>query len=341
MTQFDSRKNRDIERHTKNNETRARINLMNFEKSMSSFSSEDKIIRIKTVRSDQLEFERHGFSLGTNIGCGAFATVKTAVYSKSTADHDDQYLRLACKIIDKARTSMDYLTKFLPRELDILKQINHPSIIQVHSIFQRKQKIYIFMQNAEHGDLFQFIKINGPVKESCAKIWFGQIASAIRYLHSVNIVHRDLKCENILLSRHMNAKVSDFGFAKICDGPLRVGDTHTMLELSRTYCGSIAYAAPEILQNLPYDPRVADVWSMGVILFIMLFAAMPYDDQSFSIIIREQKERKLHSVKTIEMKLSRSCKKLYRSLLEPDLVARAKLDDISQSSWLRKYCRCN
>lgn len=319
---------------------KTQISLMNIEKSVSSFSSEDKIIRVKTVRSDQLEFERHGFSLGSNIGCGAFATVKTALYSKSSTD-DDQYLRLACKIIDKTRTSMDYLKKFLPRELDILKQINHPNIIQVHSIFQRKQKIYIFMQNAEHGDLFQFIKINGPVKESCAKIWFNQIASAIRYLHSVNIVHRDLKCENILLSRHMNAKVSDFGFAKICDGQSPVGDTLTMLNLSRTFCGSIAYAAPEILQNLPYDPRVADIWSMGVILFIMLFAAMPYDDQSFSIIIKEQKERKLHSVKTIELKLSRSCKKLYRSLLEPDLVARAKLDDIFHSSWLKKYCRCN
>lgn len=305
-------------------------------------ASDFKHIRLKSVQSDQLDFQQYGFSLGKSIGTGAFATVKTAVYSKPTPNA--RSLKLACKIIDQTKTSAEYLRKFLPRELEILKKIHHPNIIQVHSIFQRKQKVYIFMQNADYGDLYHFVLQNGPVKESCTRFWFYQIATAIRYLHSINVVHRDLKCENILISRHMNAKVSDFGFAKIVggdgDGGSSISDAH-MQELSKTWCGSVAYAAPEILLNEPYDAKIADVWSLGIILFIMLFAAMPFDDTSYSAMVAAQKARRICVVQNTEVKLSRACKRIFRELLEPDLAYRAKLDDVLKSNWLKKYCSCN
>lgn len=304
---------------------------MTYMRTMSAVS-QSKIIPLRRIKSDQLDFEKHGFSFGNKIGCGAFATVNTAMYSKSTEQDKRRRVKLACKIIDQSQTSSDYLTKFLPRELEILTKIDHPNLIQVHSIFQRKQKIYIFMQNAECGDLFRFIRDNGVVKQTWTKYWFYQLASAIQYLHSINIAHRDLKCENILLSRHMNVKVSDFGFAKICK-PRRMD----MIELSRTFCGSIAYAAPEILMNQPYDPKRSDVWSMGVILFIMMFGSMPFDDSSFSTMIEDQKRRRMHVNPKIEMKLTRGCKRMLRSLLEPDLEIRIKSNEILEHKWLKKY----
>lgn len=302
---------------------------------------------LRTARSDQLDFRQHGFALGNRIGSGAFATVKTAIYTKST--EDGRRLKLACKIIDRAKTSVEYLTKFLPRELEVLKRINHPNIIQVHSIFQRKQKIYIFMQNADNGDLYRFIRRHGPIRERCAKFWFYQIATALRYLHGIDIAHRDLKCENVLLSRHMNAKLSDFGFAKICKPNGGGGDNNaddhddadefaqTMAELSRTYCGSMAYAAPEILQNRPYDAKMADIWSLGVILFIMVFAHQPFNDASYVQLLNAQLSRRIYVAADIEMTLTRGCKHTIRALLEPDVPRRAALDDVLHRKWLKKF----
>lgn len=212
------------------------------------------------------------------------------------------------------------------------------------------------MQNAENGDMHEFVRNHGPVKESCARFWFHQIATAIRYLHSNDIVHRDLKLENILLSRHMNAKVSDFGFAKILDGKCGQnggnGDdngatmddssgSECMQYLSSTFCGSMAYAAPEILLNQPYNPKVADVWSLGVLLFIMLFAVMPFDDTSYQQLIVAQQSRSYCVVPNTEMRLSRACKCVFRALLEPELNSRANLNDVLRSKWLKKYCSCD
>lgn len=305
-------------------------------------SSPHSVLRLKSVRSDLLDFNQHGYSLGDSIGCGTYATVKTAYYTKRMPNEPS--LKLACKIIDRKKASAEYLNKFLPRELEILKNINHPNIIQIHSIFQRKNKIYIFMQNADNGDLNQYVLKSGPLKEPNARFWFYQIATAIRYLHSIGVVHRDLKCENILLSRHMNAKVSDFGFSRTLDIGGFSGDANDtgsrMTELSRTFCGSMSYAAPEILLNQPYDPKIADTWSLGVILFVMLFGSMPFDDEKYSELIVAQKTRSMRISQSTEMKLTRPCRKVFRTLLEPDPGQRAKLVDILNNNWLKKFCVC-
>lgn len=96
-----------------------------------------------------------------------------------------------------------------------MSRVNHPYLIRVHSILQRKAKYFIFMQFCENGDLLDFIRENGAIDEKQSRQWFSQLVRGIKYLHDRDIVHRDLKCENILLTASYNMKLSDFGFGKI------------------------------------------------------------------------------------------------------------------------------
>jgi serine kinase len=179
--------------------------------------------------------------------------------------------RLACKMFTEGNSTKCSSEKFLQRELDVLSKIENPNIIHVHSALQRGPKIFIFMSFPEMGNLLDFIRMNGKAPEQQARICFRQMASGLQYLHRENIAHRDLKCENIVLSKHFNAKLADFAFARFCV------DYDGRPVLSEIYCGSLSYAAPEIVSGTPYNPKIADVWSLGVILFFMLNVSMPFD----------------------------------------------------------------
>lgn len=162
-------------------------------------------------------------------------------------------LKLALKVVNKKAASRDYLTKFLPREIDILQKISHPYIIQCHSIVETEKQAFFLMDLAQNGDLLDYINSRRRLPEHESRFLFGQIAEGIDYLHSNNICHRDLKCENILLAKNMTVRIADFGFA--CD--LSASPT-------KTPCGSYSYAAPELFSRPTehYDGKKADVWSM-------------------------------------------------------------------------------
>lgn len=271
--------------------------------------------------------EQRGYSIGKKIGQGSYASVHLADY----VDQSSKKLRLACKIFDKEKAPHDFLEKFFPRELDILTKIENPHIIQVHSILQRGPRVFIFMNYAENGDLLDHIKRNGVTAEHNAKMWFRQMSSGLQYLHNKNIAHRDLKCENILLSRKFHVKIADFGFARFCvdDAGRRV--------LSETYCGSAAYAAPEVVSGTPYNPKLADVWSLGIILFIMLNASMPFDDSNLKKLLKDQTSRNWMFRTRVRETASPLCKSIVRHILEPDITLRLTLDRILAHEWLR--CR--
>ncbi|XP_071446329.1 testis-specific serine/threonine-protein kinase 1-like [Hetaerina americana] len=139
-------------------------------------------------------------------------------------------------------------------------------------VLQQRKKVFIFMDVYEKGDLLEHIRSKGPFPESRAKNYFRQLVSALQYLHGMDVSHRDLKCENVLLASKDSIKITDFGFARMCR------DGHGNRILSDTFCGSTAYAAPEIIQGMSYNPKMYDVWSLGCILYIMLAASMPFDD---------------------------------------------------------------
>lgn len=179
-----------------------------------------------------------------NLGEGSYAKVYLAEYTETKADKADNKTRvLACKVIDTLKAPKDFVKKFLPRELDITIRLNHPHIVHVHSVFQRKAKYFIFMRFAENGDVLEYILKKGTVSEPQARVWFRQLSLAMQYLHNLDIAHRDLKCENCLITGNFNLKLADFGFARF------ISDKNGKLILSSTYCGSLSYAPPEILKG--------------------------------------------------------------------------------------------
>lgn len=193
--------------------------------SSSTFKSRQPNRQSSTVSA----LERRGYKLGKKIGKGAYGNVVRSLFWDKNSGSK---VELACKYVDKGKAPKDFLEKFFPREIEILTKISHPNIIGIHSILQSGCTVFIFMRLAENGDLLDYVKNNGLISEKQANLWFFQMVSAIKYLHSMFYAHRDLKCENILISKHFNVKIADFGFARSC-----IGDNNKAV-MSTTYCGS-------------------------------------------------------------------------------------------------------
>lgn len=190
----------------------------------------------KRRSSDVLALKSRGYSFGRRIGKGSYGCVVKAKYE----DKDlEKSVELACKYVDKSKAPKDFLQKFFPRELQILKEIAHPNIIGIHSILQSGSTVFIFMRWAENGDLLDYVKNHGAIPEHQANLWFFQMVSAVKYIHALNYAHRDLKCENILISKHMNIKIADFGFSRKCV------DEKDERIMSHTFCGSAGKQAYE------------------------------------------------------------------------------------------------
>ncbi|XP_033337451.1 testis-specific serine/threonine-protein kinase 3 isoform X2 [Megalopta genalis] len=279
----------------------------------------------QTASEEAVLFQR-GYKFLKKLGEGSYAKVYLSEYKSDS--EPDKNKRLACKVIDTNKAPKDFVRKFLPRELDILVKVNHPHVVHVHSIFQRRAKYFMFMRYAENGDLLEFILKNGAVQEGQARVWFRQLSLALQYLHEMEIAHRDVKCENVLLTSNYNLKLADFGFARY------VIDDRGKQVLSDTYCGSLSYIAPEILRGSPYSPKMSDIWSLGVILYILLNKAMPFDDTDIKRLYVQQRNRKWKFRTKVVSLLSEQVKKLVSAILEPDPVKRLRLDQIISCEWI-------
>jgi len=144
----------------------------------------------------------------------------------------------------------------------------------------------------------------------------------------MEIAHRDVKCENVLLTSNYNVKLADFGFARY------MFDNRGKRVLSDTYCGSLSYAAPEILRGLPYNPKISDVWSLGVVLYILLNKAMPFDESNIKRLYDQQISRKWKFRTKVASVLSDNVKKVVHHLLEPNATKRWRLDQIMHGDWI-------
>jgi 5'-AMP-activated protein kinase, catalytic alpha subunit len=176
--------------------------------------------------------------------------------------------KVAVKILEKDMIKDVNDVDRVAREIQILKMIRHPNIIQLYEIIETPKQLYLIMEYASGGELFDFIVKNQRVKEPLAVKFFHQIIAGVEYLHKLNIVHRDLKPENLLLDHNQNIKIVDFGLS----------NTYKNGEMLKTACGSPCYAAPEMIAGQFYHGSQVDIWSCGVILFALICGYLPFED---------------------------------------------------------------
>jgi serine/threonine protein kinase len=222
----------------------------------------------------------------------------------------------------KRKAPEGYCAKFLPREIKALRRINHPNVCKLYNTVDDVEKFYMVMEYCQGGDLLEYINKHGYIYEDEAKKLFRQIVNAVAHCHASGVVHRDLKCENILLDENGNARICDFGFAALVQTPVVTLSTH---------CGSYAYAAPEILQNKPYIGAQSDVWSLGVILYAMTVGRLPYNDTDMATLMSQINQR-LQPPR----RLSSKCTDLLRKILVVNPAKRFRTREILDHPWLMR-----
>ncbi|GMG23907.1 unnamed protein product [Ambrosiozyma monospora] len=221
--------------------------------------------RSQSKRRVPREVRFGAYVLGSTLGEGEFGKVKLGW--RKDGKHPSQ---AAIKLIrrDSIPRGSEKESK-IHREINALKKLSHPNIVRLEEVLQNDKYIGIVLEYASGGELFDYILEHKYLKESLASRLFAQLVSGVDYMHNKGIVHRDLKLENLLLDKHKNIVITDFGFVNSFAGH----------DLMRTSCGSPCYAAPElVVSSEPYEGRKVDVWSCGVILYAMLAGYLPFDD---------------------------------------------------------------
>ena len=205
------------------------------------------------------------------------------------------------------------------REISLLKAIRHSNIVQLYEIVETKDQLYLIMEYASHGELFDYIVLHKRVDELTALKFFRQIISGVAYLHSQNIIHRDLKPENLLLDSKDNIKIVDFGLSNRALG-------NNML---KTACGSPCYAPPEMLLGKKYKGPPADIWSCGVVLYALLCGHLPFDNPNNSRLF----EKITNADFAVPNYVSKSAKDLIGRMLKVEPSARCTIEDVNKHPW--------
>ncbi|XP_033103585.1 testis-specific serine/threonine-protein kinase 1-like [Anneissia japonica] len=258
-----------------------------------------------------------GVTIGKTIGEGSYSKVKKVFINSLNAS-------AAMKIVSREKVKKDFLKKFFPREVHILKKLNHPNITKLLDIIYCRDRICLVMELARRGDLLRYIQKRVYIKEQQAKIIFRQILLAVQYLHTNGIFHRDLKCENVLLDDNLVVKISDFGFAREWSDANR---------LCKTFCGSSAYASPEVIRGIPYDPHDSDIWSIGVVLFIMTTGSMAYDDRDLNKMLKLMDAEEIPFLKEHPNFLSSDAVNLIKQILRKEPKERATINQMLNHAW--------
>ncbi|XP_066906977.1 serine/threonine-protein kinase MARK2 isoform X6 [Halyomorpha halys] len=252
------------------------------------------------------------YKLLKTIGKGNFAKVKLAKHVPTGKE-------VAIKIIDKTQLNPGSLQKLF-REVRIMKMLDHPNIVKLFQVIETEKTLYLVMEYASGGEVFDYLVLHGRMKEKEARAKFRQIVSAVQYCHQKKIIHRDLKAENLLLDSEMNIKIADFGFS----------NEFTPGNKLDTFCGSPPYAAPELFQGKKYDGPEVDVWSLGVILYTLVSGSLPFDGST----LRELRERVLRGKYRIPFYMSTDCENLLKKFLVLNPAKRASLEAIMKDKWM-------
>ncbi|CAD8064665.1 unnamed protein product [Paramecium sonneborni] len=203
------------------------------------------------------------YVLDRTLGKGTFGKVKLGYHTIC-----DEYV--AVKILEKRKIENDADFVRVQREITILRKVEHQNVIKLYEILESDTNLYLVMEYAKGGELFDYIVKKNQLSEQAATRFFIQLIDAVEYLHSQKIVHRDLKPENLLLDEQRNLKVADFGLSNI----------YKDNDQLKTACGSPCYAAPEMLYGRLYGGQKSDIWSCGIILYAMLCGYLPFEHEN-------------------------------------------------------------
>ncbi|XP_065182870.1 serine/threonine-protein kinase MARK2-like isoform X1 [Sycon ciliatum] len=252
------------------------------------------------------------YKLLKTIGKGNFAKVKLARHLPTNKE-------VAIKIIDKTQLNASSLQKMY-REVRIMKMVDHPNIVKLFEVIDTETTLYLAMEYASGGEVFDYLVAHGRMKEKEARAKFREIVSAVQYCHQKHVIHRDLKAENLLLDSNMHIKIADFGFS----------NEFTIGSKLDTFCGSPPYAAPELFQGKKYDGPEVDIWSLGVILYTLVSGSLPFDGQN----LKELRERVLRGKYRIPFYMSTDCENLLKRFLVLNPAKRSSLEVIMTDRWM-------
>ncbi|XP_061355055.1 CBL-interacting serine/threonine-protein kinase 6-like isoform X1 [Gastrolobium bilobum] len=260
----------------------------------------------------------HGkYELGRVLGHGTFAKVYHAKNLQTGKS-------VAMKVVGKEKVIEVGMVEQMKREISAMNMVKHPNIVQLHEVMASKSKIYIAMELVRGGELFDMIA-KGRLREDKARVYFQQLISAVDFCHSRGVYHRDLKPENLLLDEGGNLKVTDFGLSTFAEHLRQDGLLHTT-------CGTPAYVAPEVIEKKGYDGTKADIWSCGVVLYVLLAGFLPFQDDNLVTMYKKICKGDFKCPPWF----SSEARRLITKLLDPNSNTRITISQIMDSPWFKK-----
>ncbi|XP_053946758.1 mucin-2 isoform X5 [Anastrepha ludens] len=257
---------------------------------------------------------RQRFDIIKKLGQGTYGKVQLGI-NKETGQE------VAIKTIKKCKIEAEADLVRIRREVQIMSSVQHPNIIHIYEVFENREKMVLVMEFAAGGELYDYLSERKVLSEEEARRIFRQVATAVYYCHKHKICHRDLKLENILLDEHGNAKIADFGLSNVFDEQ----------NLLATFCGSPLYASPEIVEGTPYQGPEVDCWSLGVLLYTLVYGSMPFDGSNFKRLVKQISQGDYYEPK----KPSRASS-LIRDMLTVSPRKRATIEQICAHWWVNE-----
>ncbi|KAI8593281.1 kinase-like domain-containing protein, partial [Geranomyces variabilis] len=256
------------------------------------------------------------YQVGKTIGQGAFSKVKIGI-------HKETNQKVAIKIIDKRQVAAKAeKAKKLQLEVQLLMRLDHPNVIRLYQVMETEEECFVVMEYAQGGELIEHIAARGHLPEKEARRYFRQIISAMDHCHLANVVHRDLKLENLLLNGERDILISDFGLGRTYRSDAE--------ELMKTFCGTPNYAAVELISGIPYVGVKSDIWAMGVVLYVMMTGRPPFSGENISALYNK--------IKAVDYKcpeyFSRGLRQVLAKILVKDPKVRICMADLREDPWV-------